>query len=264
MIMATLKQILDAEKKMAKELPLAHTTRCEWLNSFVKKPQIDPRQCPEFKEDLIYLFYGHPAYRSTKGNTPNEGIHLCPVCFVFKPGTVSTKVHRIFPCDTGALKHGVYKPKKKTKKKGKPKLSWRDRHELELAPDIASARKHVAHFFGANQNYFAGEISSHAKKPGSGAAKRWYEVVVDQRATEADERKFAIEVQVNQRVQLKGNLKCVVLPREFMEEDSVAQALKSWNCDVRPYGINHAARPSDGYPLIVDRVSTYYSKKGIL
>ncbi len=262
--MATLKQILKPQKRMATELPLAHTTRCEWLSSFVKHPQIDPRLCPVFKEDLIYLFYGHPAYRSTKGNTPNEGIHLCPVCFVFKPATVSAKVHRIFPCDTGALKRAVYKPKKKTKKKGKSKLGWQDRHELELDPDIASARKHVAHFFATNRSYFAGMISSRAKKPGSGAAKRWYEVVADQRTTDADERKFAIEVQVNQSVQLKGNLKCVVLHREFLEEDSIVRALKAWKCDIRSYGINHAARPSDGYPLIVDRVGTYYAEKGVL
>ena len=58
----------------------------------------------------IYLFYGRPAYRSHRGSRGGEPIVLCPVCFVFKPRTVSQVVYRVYPCDTGAVAADRFTP----------------------------------------------------------------------------------------------------------------------------------------------------------
>ena len=63
-----------------------------------------------FHESLVYLFYGRLAYRSNRGSMEGEPIVLCPVCFVFKPRTVSQVVHRVYPCDTGAVAADRFHP----------------------------------------------------------------------------------------------------------------------------------------------------------
>ena len=82
--------------------------------------------------------------RSLQGQTPGDKVVLCPVCFVFKPRTVSASLLRLFPCDTGAVSGNVFKPA----------ISAGDLSELELDPMITSARKAVSLFFDTNSDYF--------------------------------------------------------------------------------------------------------------
>jgi hypothetical protein len=117
------------------ELPLVHTSRCEHLPDFMKSHALEPQQCPVFGEKLVYLFYGRPAYKSRIA--PGESIALCPICFVFKPHTLSSDFARIFPCDSCALQGEFFKPT----------LGSADLMNLELDPTIDSIRRYVDLFF---------------------------------------------------------------------------------------------------------------------
>ena len=108
--MTSFRTLVTSHARLAEELPLIHTSRCEFLSSIAATHALEPQPCGVFHESLIYLFYGRPAYRSNRGSMGGEPIVLCAVCFVFKPRTVSQVVHRMYPCDTGAVAADRFNP----------------------------------------------------------------------------------------------------------------------------------------------------------
>src|SRR5690349_7050598 len=92
------------------ELPLVHTTEYFRLASIQTTHSLEPGLCKVFKEDLLYFFYGRPAYRDCSLTTPSRDVGFCPICFLFKPGTIINKAKRLYPFDTGASQHGLYEP----------------------------------------------------------------------------------------------------------------------------------------------------------
>jgi hypothetical protein len=58
-----------------------------------------------FGDDLLYLYYGVPAYRRTDG--PKRNAVELPVTFMFEP-SILTHVARYYPFDTGALSAGRF------------------------------------------------------------------------------------------------------------------------------------------------------------
>src|SRR6266403_3124931 len=105
-----MRALVASHADMAEELPLVHTSRCEHLPGIASSNTLEPHPCTIFQESLIYLFYGRPAYRSRVGIKGGEPIALCPVCLVFKPRTISRSLHRVFPCDTGAVATERFNP----------------------------------------------------------------------------------------------------------------------------------------------------------
>ena len=108
--MTSFHTLVASHAGLAEELSLIHTSRCEFLPSIATTHALEPQPCAIFHESLVYLFYGRPAYRSHRGSRGGEPIVLCPVCFVFKPRTVSRVVHRVYPCDTGAVAADRFHP----------------------------------------------------------------------------------------------------------------------------------------------------------
>ena len=240
--MAHFRNIVSAQTKLAEELPLVHTTRCENISSFIASDQIDTTYCTTFKESLIYLFYGRPAYRSKKGRRPGEDVLLCPVCFVFRPQTVSKKVCRVYPCDSGALSKNLFKPD----------LTKEDLQKLELDPRIESARRLVPLLFENNTNYFYGTcrtLISGVSLPTPG--HRFHQLLLKEGPVAYDDRKSAIEVQVKEPISLRNQLLCVILPRVFLGRRAIRQAiLRDWGCDAIPYPTFKGGAPSQYYSVI--------------
>jgi hypothetical protein len=183
---------------------------------------------------LFYLFYGRPAYRSRKGSSPNESFSLCPICFVFKPKTVSKLVHRIFPCDSGAVNFGAFAPD----------ITKKDLRNLQLDPNIKSARKLVPLFYKTNGRYFSGQVRPSVNIPTKDTAYRWYQMLLKPGPMFGDDRKSAIEVQVKSNISLIDQLLYVILPREFLDEESIRHTIFNvWNCDPIAYPTIRGASP---------------------
>ena len=188
--MTSFRTLVTSHPGLAEELPLIHTSRCEFLSNIAATHSLEPQPCGVFHESLVYLFYGRPAYRSNKGSKGGEPIALCPVCFVFKPRTVSQAVRRIFPCDTGAVVDDRFNPE----------LQASDLAQLALDPQIDSARRFVSLMFERNSDYFVGKVVTvRSFMPGSVEA-RFYELLMRDGPVDYDDRKSAIEVQVNQAI----------------------------------------------------------------
>ena len=239
--MSVFGQLVSQHDNLAEELPLVHTSRAEFLNAFVSAQAIAPRLCPVFQENLIYLFYGRPAYRSAKGGLAGDEIALCPICFVFKPNTVSRKAVRVFPCDTGAVRGNRFQPH----------LTSNDLPELELDPRIESARKLVPMLFKTNKSYFFGRAISASRFSDGSPPFRFQQLLLAKGPAGFDDRKSAIEIQVRESVSLRDQLSFVVLPMEFLDDLAIRKAiLEDWNCDPEPYDTTQGAAPAEYYAIV--------------
>src|SRR5262249_24687405 len=212
--MTSFRTLITSHPGLTEELPLIHTSRCEFLSNIATTHALEPQPCGVFRESLVYLFYGRPAYRSNKGSKGGESIALCPICFVFKPRTVSQAVYRIFPYDTGAVVGDRFNPE----------LQASDLTELALESQIDCARRFVSFMFERNSDYFLGKVeTARSFMPGS-VESRFYKLLIRDGPVDYDDRKSAIEVQVNQAIALRDQLLFVVLPNEFLEEATIRDA----------------------------------------
>src|SRR5215218_641104 len=100
------KFVADAEEALPR-LPLFHN--CDGLSfrDILSVDQLKPSKCSVFNEDLLYFFYGRPAYRAVKDGNAVSSNSLYPICIVVRPDAPLSPV-RIAPFDTGAFAKGMY------------------------------------------------------------------------------------------------------------------------------------------------------------
>lgn len=244
--MSTFRALINGHPTMAEELPLIHTSLCERLASFASFHTLTPNHCRVFGEHLVYLFYGRPAYRSERGSKYGEPIALCPVCFVFKPRTVSLHLRRVLPCDSGAVDKPLFQPE----------LNPCDLGELELDPVIDSARRLVSRVFETNKDYFYGKVKAGVTFPDGTVGKRYCDLLLRPGPVDFDDRKSAIEIQVDHIIPLlKGQLEFVVLPREFLEEPTIKEAIfNTWDCEAIEYPTFEGDAPTAYYSVVRNEV----------
>lgn len=238
---------------MAEELPLVHTTQRKKLDELRTTHQLSEPDCDVFKEPLVYLFYGRPAYRSLLGRDPGSHFELCPIGLVFRPGTVSATIKRMFACDSGAVHLGLLEPN----------VLHTELQKLELDPTIESARRLVPLVYGSNLDYFATHVAAPVPPifPAGGVADRWHQLIRDPTLTTCDDRISAIEVQVRGPVSLKDSLLYVVLPSELLEDAEVRTTIfDQWKCDPLPYDVYRAAPPIEYYSDIRRVVREQYQR----
>jgi hypothetical protein len=84
---------------------------------------------------------------------------------------------------------------------------------------------------------------------------RFYELLMRAGPVDYDDRKSAIEVQVNQTITLRDQLLFVVLPREFLEEAAIRDAIINvWNCDPVVYTTFRGDAPASYYSVVREKV----------
>lgn len=256
--MSTLSKIVTAETIAAEELPLVHTTRCEILPHIVASHELrSVTPCDVFHEHLIYFFYGRPAYRHALGSEPSGNLDLCPVCFVFKPHTIGRWAKRVFACDSGAIHKGYFEDH----------LFPPDRDEMQLDTTLDSARKLVPLVFGDNSRYFLGKAKAAMPAsftPGTPAA-RFHALLTATGAIAGDDRRSAIEVQMDSPVALDHQLLCVVLPKEMLDQPNVRETiLQVWQTDPIYYETYQGAPPLEYTATIRDALRRRFQEGGRL
>ncbi|WP_269522785.1 hypothetical protein [Coraliomargarita parva] len=249
--MPTLREIVTAETATAEELPLVHTTQRKKLDELRATHQLREPDCDVFCEPVVYFFYGRPAYRSLLGRDPGSGLELCPIGLVFRPGTVSSTIRRMFACDSGAVHLGLLEPHV-----AKTELTF-----LELDPTIDSARRLIPLIYGTNKNYFTTQLEPAVTPsfPAGEVADRWHRLIQNPTLTTCDDRMSAIEVQVMGPVGLIDSLLYVSLPSELLEDPEIRSTIfTEWKCDPLPYDVYHAAPPIEYYSDIRRAVREQY------
>lgn len=243
--MDSLRSLVASQPLTTEELPLIHASRGELLSSIAKTHALEPQRCEVFSESIVYLFYGRPAYRSNRGTHGGELTGLCPVVFVFRPRAISRFVHRVHPCDTGAVAGNRFVPH----------ILPSDLADLALAPEISSARQLVSLFFDSNENYFLGKAIAGKSFANGSVAARFYDLLMQPGPVNCDDRKSAIEIQAKRAIPLKGRLLFVALPRELLENKEINDTIKfTWACDPLPYATYQGSPPAEYFAAIRQKV----------
>jgi hypothetical protein len=251
----SLRDIASALTGTAPELPLVHTSKRKLLAEFLKSGVVLPGLCKVFNEPLAYLFYGRPAFRPSTARRPGESIEFCPITFVFKPGAFPRAPKRVFPCDTGAVKNGVFTPH----------LLPKDRLHLLLGDTIAAARRHVAAFFGSNRSYFLGVAHCPSGPDLDDLGSRYLRLLQQSGPSRGDDRRSAIEVQVPDPIPLSGSLLCAFVPSDYVRDTTLRERLKAeWQCDVEPYSVVFGTSPDEYFPNVRLLTQQLYEKLGFL
>jgi hypothetical protein len=230
-------RFVDNHPGMTEELPLVHSTRCEKFLEIAKTRSLAPQPCPVFNEPLLYLFYGRPAYRSKVGTKPSTDIAYCPVCFVFKPYTISAEVIRVFPFDSGASKGGLFEPQ----------VARADTDNFQLSTTLESARRAASLFFDTNQNFFIGEPRRGLIiPPTEEEALRYYGLISHDGEDDYDDRRSAIEVQASTAISLRDILLAVILPLSFLQDADVKKVVvQEWRTYPITYSTVRGTIPRD-------------------
>lgn len=256
----SLREIVAAQAPTAEELPLVHTTRCEVLPHIIANNELRcVNECDVFHENLIYFFYGRPAFKHETGDEPAAVIDPCPVCFVFKRQTIGNASKRVFACDTGAIHYGIFE-----------NLLYRaDRDAMELYSNIQSARQLVSWMFGGNSKYLIGDAIDPAppEAVAGSLVARYYELLTSPVALKKkpDDRRSAIEVQLESPVGVNDRLDYVILPGEKLGEAGVREKIvNDWNAKPIPYDYIRHRPPGEYRTLFYELLKPEFQRDGLL
>jgi hypothetical protein len=151
----------------------------------------------------------------------------------------------MYPCDTGAVAADRFNPE----------ILAGDLAQLALDPQIDSARRLVSLLFERNSDYFVGKVVQAIAFTPRSVEARFYELLMRAGPVDYDDRKSAIEVQLNQAITLRDQLLFVVLPREFLEETAIRDAIINvWNCDPVVYATFRGDAPASYYSVVREKV----------
>lgn len=234
-------------------LPLTHLTDFHRSLPILQSGEISaPTECPVFKENLVYAFYGRPSYRV---NFSNEDayttVSYAPVCFIFKPDMAP--IRRVFPFDSGGF--GLYKAC----------FHHTDKvDDFLLDISASSAQKIVGKFYGENIAYYDIKPLSGLTFGALDVAVQNYFNLITGAAHGGDDRNSAIEFQFEAPVKLSGNLLAVIAPDELAHDKFVVDILSKINAIAIPYKVPGRYRPIEFSMKFRELVEDFYRRNGYL
>jgi hypothetical protein len=190
-------------------LPVYHTCDGFDARTFVERSAIEAQSaCDVFKEKLVYLFYGRPAFKYFVDEEATTNLSLYPVCFVLNLEAVG-QIKRAFPFDTGAMANS------RLKRYMHPKNTILD---FEIEPNSQRISDVIFHFFGSSKNYINPTPSGRQLSATDFESISYSKMIDSFVRTEADERRVTIELQVLDSVRLsKKSLAAIILPTQLRE-----------------------------------------------
>ena len=236
------------------QLPMVHSTDTYVLEDVLDDGSIGPQECKVFGgEQLTYLFYGRPAFRTNADAEPSALGHYSPVCLIFKPEW-NPAIKRIFPFDSGAFENRLYDAFLHKKMK---------LGDFSLEPDIATPGRIVQRFFGSAGAYLVARGSNPAIDPSEFEAQSYSALIHSRAGNAIDSRGSGIEVQTAEAITLTDALDAVILPMTF-SKGTTGKALRRLKIDTLPYKTYDNYRPSEYMSAITDICFTYYIRKKLI
>lgn len=233
---------------------LMHSTAVGRGAQIIVQGELRTRPCVEYGQDLLYLFYGRPAYKPLPG-VPASGIdeHL-PMCLVIDPALMDDAV-RILPFDSG----GYHRYAALTGE-------LLDRPDFELGPGRDIPMRLVRAFYQTNRNYYMqSPTSDHRAIPMAQAAARAFARLTRDVSLGDDDRRSTVEIQIARPVPLSEALKAVVGPATLLTDLQVTAALDALPKVARvSYDTYGNQQPSAYTALLYERVANFLTSEGVL
>jgi hypothetical protein len=218
-----LERFIDAETELSDILPLVHTTPAFCFADICKGDSIEPERCRFFDRNLLYLFFGRPAYR-LEDSVDSELEFNWPIVFIFDPEKIGP-IEAVFPFDTGAFHQRIYKEFFS----GRSKIE-----DFKLRGALESARRIISRFYKNSSQYFSERSTKNVDIPsmefeaqGVHALSRFPPI-----GKGPDERSSSIEVQLSHSIEIAKSAVAIILPQEYLKLEPVVKALARWNIPI--------------------------------
>jgi hypothetical protein len=203
-------QWLQAAPPYSNPLAWCHSTDAYALRDLIEGGHFAPVACPVFKEDLLYFFYGRPAYR-VGDDAAMQISARAPVVVLLSPELIVHGV-RMFPFDTGAFEAGRYR-------------RWLHERmrlaDFEMHCCADAPQRHVYSYFDSNSRYL--RLQAKSVMPdfnGTFEAESLGQLFTDRDATNADDRRVAVELQVQTAIPFKfPEIRALIVADEQVETD---------------------------------------------
>lgn len=212
-------------------LPLMHSCDVYACESIINQSSINPALCPVFGEDLLYFFYGKPAYPiGAKEPYNRTDTFCCPVCFIIDIDKID--IFRIFPFDSGAFMSGKYQ-------------QFIHRHmnieKFEIKNNNVSIMAYISVIFGNNKNYIEGTpIKNHAEDTHVDALLN---LLSAKGGFEFDERSNTIEVISKKPIDISQNVLGIVLPENFLRKAEISCFINENSIKYKTYHVRNRTSP---------------------
>jgi hypothetical protein len=236
-------------------LPFLHTTEAVNLNELLSECRLTPSWCGVFSEDLLYFFYGRASYRPMNSGTSRTDWAYFPITFILDYSGLP-EAKRAYPFDTGAYASGIFE------KFFHKKFAMED-FEFSEVDDFA--RRFVGAVFGSNSGYVFGEHRIKSPPEFSfQSAKSYLDLVASTGETIFDDRRSALEVQIDKSVSLtSGNLLAVILPKKALDDNRIRDTiLGEWRATPITYNTYAGSSSADYYGVIREKLTDFLIRRG--
>jgi hypothetical protein len=227
-------------------LPYTHVTDAYAFRDVIGSGELRPTPCRVFEEDLLYLFYGRPAYRAAQQEESNGIDAYWPVCFVLDGAKVSPT--RCFPFDSGAFQRGMY---------ADHVYHRMIKEDFEVDGDPISPPRVIGAFWRDERSYYDADTRRGLRTFDAEAldfeVKAYCDLIASTGRAPFDERASAIEAQLDAPLQLKGNTVAVILPSEFATPAIIRQ-VEALGALALPFSTVHRHDPQNMVAQIYDLV----------
>jgi hypothetical protein len=237
-------------------LPLTHTTDGWSFRDIASHKRLEVMEGPAFKESLLYLFYGRPAYRAATTQNATALTAFCMVSFLMR-SELMPRPKRIFPFDSGAMKAKRFAPFMH------PAMLA---EHFELNSELEEARKLVGLFYGDNDRYYMGNVLVDIKFPRLELeAQCYYSLILNVSLLSADDRKGTIEIQYDCDLELtSNNVMAVIAPEVFWDDKEISDFVRvELDAEQLSYDCFNA-QPSEDTRAIMQVARRYLRERGLL
>jgi hypothetical protein len=234
-------------------MPFYHTRDAFWLQEILDSGELRPQECDVYKEDLLYLFYGRPAYKS--GERMNSRYpFLMPVCFIVSPDVVKV-MKRLLAFDSGAF------PMYQAFMHNSMTLD-----QFRLTPVIDSCDKMVHFCYGDNDAYFLGNVKKEiVYDPAHFQLASYCSIIGSDHKMELDDRKISLEAQLDVPIAINNtNIEAIILPSMLANSSEISSIISDkLKIKVMPYD-NYGVVSSSYYGTIMQLAKQHMIDKKLL
>ncbi len=237
---------VDASSPSSHLLPYTHVTDAYAFRDVLECGELRPSPCRVFGSDLLYLFYGRPAYRAAQEEESNGIDAYWPVCFVIDAAKVDPV--RCYPFDSGAFQRGLY---------ADYIYHRMIKEDFEISRGPQTPPRLVNFFWRDERSYYDADARRGLRAMDVDALdfeiKAYRDLIASTGRAPFDERGSAVEAQLDAPLKLRGNTIAVIMPTEFAT-DAVVRRVEAIGALALPFSTVNRHGPTNMVAQIYDIV----------
>ncbi|MFA5966674.1 MAG: hypothetical protein WC804_21875 [Sphingomonas sp.] len=246
------REFVHKAEPLAGVLGLTHVTDCARLEGLVQSGRLEPRRCDVFGEDLIYLFYGKPAYRRGWQGDATSNLDYARICLILRDKVID-RAHRILPFDSG----------------GFARYCGAFHDSVDLCDFEIEKGDHplqvIGAFYDSLERYWTMNPAQPRAFPVTqNIVRSYYQLITGGLAEKFDDRCATIEVQLADPLQLQGEVLAMIGPNQIFDDPAVKSMVTAWGAEPRGYRLPHMFNPSEVAGRLFSEVERFLEERGWL